>query len=91
MVSRVCAKSAQKYANSEHAGQIRCQSAGHCRAMAKIITLPFRRSRLPRRLLNDGWWLEQPPVRPSVVDFAKRKPSKPRPKVRHLTLVTSGK
>jgi hypothetical protein len=59
--------------------------------MAKIITLPFRRSRLPRRLLNDGWWLEQPPVRPSVVDFAKRKPSKPGAKARHLTLVTSGK
>jgi hypothetical protein len=91
MVSRVCAKSAQKYANSEHAGQIRCQPAGHRRAMAKIITLPFRRSRLPRRLLNDGWWLEQPPARPSVVDFPKPKPSKPRPKVRHLTLVTSGK
>jgi hypothetical protein len=57
--------------------------------MAKIIPVQFRRSRLPRRLLNDGWWLETPPVRSSVVAFPKRKPSKP--KVRHLTLVTSGK
>jgi hypothetical protein len=91
MALRVCAKSAQKSANSEHAGQIRCQPAGHRRAMGKIITLQFRRSRLPRRLLNDGWWLEQPPVRPSVIAFPKPKPSKPGPKARHLTLVTSGK
>jgi hypothetical protein len=30
--------------------------------MAKIIPLQFPRSRLPRRLLTDGWWLETPPV-----------------------------
>jgi hypothetical protein len=29
--------------------------------MAKIILVQFPRSRLPRRLLNDGWWLETPP------------------------------
>jgi hypothetical protein len=65
--------------------------------MAKIITLPFRRPQLPRRLLNDGWWLESPPVRPSVIAFPKRDTTKPRSKLqskskpRHLTLVTSGK
>jgi hypothetical protein len=57
--------------------------------MGKIITIPFRRSRLPRRLLNDGWWLESPPVRPSVIAFPKR--NTPKPKARHLTLVTPGK
>jgi LysR family hca operon transcriptional activator len=31
--------------------------------MVKIITVQFQRSRLPRRRLNDGWWLEQPPAR----------------------------
>jgi hypothetical protein len=59
--------------------------------MAKIITIQFRRSRLPRRLLNDGWWLESLPVRPSVIAFPKRNTSKPKPKARHLTLVTPGK
>jgi hypothetical protein len=61
--------------------------------MAKIITPQFWRPRLPRRLLNDGWWLEPPPVRPSVIAFPKRSASrlKPKPGVRHLTLVTSGK
>jgi hypothetical protein len=57
--------------------------------MAKIITLPFRRSRLPRRLLNDGWWLESPHGRSSVIAFPKRASRKP--KIRHLTLVRSGK
>jgi hypothetical protein len=55
--------------------------------MSEIITLPSRRPRLPRRLLNDGWWLEQPPARPSVIAFPKRSASRPKPKVRHLTLV----
>jgi hypothetical protein len=59
--------------------------------MAKIITIQFRRSRLPRRLLNDGWWLESPPVRPSVIAFPKRNTPKLKPKARHLTLVTPGK
>jgi hypothetical protein len=63
--------------------------------MAKIIRIQFRRSRLPRRLLNDGWWLE-PPIRPSVIAFPKRQVSKrhvskPKPKSRHLSLVTPGK
>jgi hypothetical protein len=59
--------------------------------MANIITLPLRRSRLPRRLVNDGWWLESPPARPSVIAFPKRNASKPKAKIHHLTLVTSGK
>jgi hypothetical protein len=63
--------------------------------MAKIIPLPFRRSRLPRRLLNDGWWLETPPVREAVIAFPQRDAPKPKPepgrKTAHLTLVTPGK
>jgi hypothetical protein len=59
--------------------------------MAKIITIRFRRSKLPRRLLNDGWWLQSPPVRPSVIAFPKRNPPKPRTNPSHLTLVHSGK
>jgi hypothetical protein len=63
--------------------------------MGKIIIVSFRRSRLPGRLLNDGWWLETSPARRSVIAFAKRnaatlKPSS-KPRARHLTLVTSGK
>jgi hypothetical protein len=63
--------------------------------MAKIIPVQFRRSRLPRRLLNDGWWLETKPARHGVIAFptpVARQP-KPdcRPKAPHLTLVTSGK
>ena len=58
--------------------------------MGKIITVQFRRSRLPRRLLNDGWWLEKPPPRRAVIAFPKRnRPTRHR-KFRHLTLVTSG-
>jgi hypothetical protein len=61
--------------------------------MAKIITIQFRRSHLPRRLLRDGWWLESPPARPAVVAFPGREAAKPKvkPKVRHLTLVHPGK
>jgi hypothetical protein len=64
--------------------------------MAEIITLPFRRSRLPRRLLNDGWWLESKPARPTVVafpkrDHSKRKPSSCNPSRKHLTLIISEK
>jgi hypothetical protein len=58
--------------------------------MGKVITIQFRRSTLPRRLLNDGWWLETPRPRAAVVTLAKRRPLKPRSKTRHLTLVTSG-
>jgi hypothetical protein len=57
--------------------------------MAKIITVQFQRPRLPRRLLNDGWWLEQPPVRVPVIAFPKRSTPKPRRKSSHLTLVIS--
>ncbi|MDB5584116.1 MAG: hypothetical protein JWR80_9292 [Bradyrhizobium sp.] len=61
--------------------------------MGKIIILGFRRSRLPSRLLNDGWWLETPPARRSVIAFPKHDGANPSPKsrVRHLTLVTSRK
>ena len=90
-----CAKSAQKSANPEQTGQTHCQPAGHVRFMAKIIPIKFRRSRLPRRLLNDAWWLEAAPARPSIIAFPKRKPpgsgQNPKSKARHLTLVHSGK
>jgi hypothetical protein len=63
--------------------------------MAKIITIQFRRSNLPRRLLRDGWWLESPPARPTPIAFPRHTPSKPKPKIkpkiRHLTLVHPGK
>ena len=64
--------------------------------MGKIIIVSFRRSRLPRRLLEDGWWLETPPARRAVIAFPKRNAAKPEsqppsPGLRHLTLVTSGK
>jgi hypothetical protein len=61
--------------------------------MGKIIIVQFQRSRLPRRLLNDGWWLETPPIPSSVVAFLKRNApkSKSTSKPRHLTLITSGK
>jgi hypothetical protein len=61
--------------------------------MGKIITVRFRRSRLPRRLLNDGWWLETPPARRRVIAFPNRnafQPSaEPTRRVRHLTLITN--
>jgi hypothetical protein len=59
--------------------------------MGKIILVRFRRSRLPRRLLDDGWWLESPSAHRRVIVFAKRDAPKPRPGGRHLTLVTPGK
>jgi hypothetical protein len=59
--------------------------------MGQVITFQFRRPRLPRRLLNDGWWLESPPARPSLIAFPMRNASKPTPKSRQLTLVTPGK
>jgi hypothetical protein len=89
-----CAKSAQKSANPEQTGQTHCQSAAHGRFMAKIIPLRFRRSQLPRRLLNDGWWLEAPPARGAVVAFPKRDGAPrsgavPNRRIRHLTLITN--
>jgi hypothetical protein len=64
-------------------------------AMGKIINLPFRRMRLPRRLVNDGWWLESKPTRPVVVPLPARDLPGPkrglRPKRRHLTLIISEK
>jgi hypothetical protein len=93
-----CAKSAQQSANSRHDEQTRCQAAVHRCGMAKIIPVQFRKSRLPRRLLNDGWWLESKPVRPSIIVFPKAITRKQEPnsksnsegKIPHLTLVTSG-
>ncbi len=57
--------------------------------MAKIIPFPYRRPRLPRRLLNDGWWLESKPARPAAIAFPTRKLSRPgiKPKRGHLTLI----
>jgi hypothetical protein len=53
----------------------------------------FRRSRLPRRLLNDGWWLEAPPARPAIIAFPKSKPPRSGAtqirRIRHLTLITN--
>jgi hypothetical protein len=61
--------------------------------MGKIIIVQFPQSRLPRRLLNDGWWLETPPAPSSLIVFPKRGTPKRKaePKARHLTLVTAGK
>jgi hypothetical protein len=62
--------------------------------MAKIIPLPVRRSRLPRRLTNDGWWLETPSPDSPVIAFPKSnlpKPKPQKPNIRHLTLVPPGK
>jgi len=63
--------------------------------MAKIIPLPIRRVRLPRRLLNDGWWLESALTRPSVIAFPARDLSRPKPgphpKRSRLTLIISEK
>jgi hypothetical protein len=87
----VCAKSAQKSAKPEHREQTSCQLAGHRRVMGKIIRIQFRRSRLPRRLVNDGWWLESPPAQRCVLVFPKRDARNPKRKAAHLTVVTSGK
>jgi hypothetical protein len=57
------------------------------RCMGKVITVRFRRSILPRRLLDDGWWLESKPARPVVVAFPKHRPVAPTRRRRHLTLV----
>jgi hypothetical protein len=62
----VCAKSAQKSANPERGRQTGCKLAGYRPAMGNIIRIQFRQSRLPRRLLRDGWWLQSPPVRPDL-------------------------
>jgi hypothetical protein len=63
--------------------------------MEKIIIVSFRRSRLPRRLLRDGWWLDTPLAPRAVIAFPKRDAAKPepgsKPRVRHLTIVTSRK
>jgi hypothetical protein len=78
---------------------MRCECAVQGTGMAKIIPVQFRPSRLPRRLLNDGWWLETKSVRPIAIVFPARSPPTPAParkpehnlKCGHLTLVISGK
>jgi hypothetical protein len=66
--------------------------------MAKIIHVSFCRTRLPRSLLRDGWWLESKPARNAVLPFARlppapdmHRPTEPKPKASHLTLVHSRK
>jgi hypothetical protein len=59
--------------------------------MGKVITAEFRRSILPRRLLDDGWWLESKPARPVVVALLNRRPSGPKPRPPQFTLVKSEK
>jgi hypothetical protein len=72
---------------------MRCEGARHHAGMAKIILVQFRPSRLPQRLLNDGWWLETKLVRSRVIAFPTRRPPAPEPgyhsQRRHLTLVPS--
>jgi len=80
----VCAKTAQKSANSEWPEQKPCQPASHAPRMGKIITVEFRRSILPRCLLDDGWWLESKPARSVVIAFPQCRPPDPKP---HLTLI----
>jgi hypothetical protein len=60
---------------------------GMVAAMAKIIPFRFRRSRL---LLAKRWWLT-PPVRSVVIALPNASAPKPKPKIRHLTLVHPGK
>jgi hypothetical protein len=48
------------------AGKPVANQAGIVRPMGNIIRIQFRQSRLPRRLLRDGWWLQSPPVRPDL-------------------------
>src|SRR4051812_1265143 len=73
---RICgapyAKSAQQSANPERPAHQPCQPAGHDRRMGKLILVQFRRSRLPRRLLDDGWWLESSRSRGRVIALPKR-------------------
>jgi hypothetical protein len=89
---RACARSAQQSANPDRSAHQPCQPAAHDRGMGKIITVQFRRSRLPRRLLRDGWWLEPSPRR-RVIAFPKHETLRPGAastrKVRHLTLITN--
>src|ERR1700742_3762562 len=58
--------------------------------MGKVITVQFRRSNLPRRLLDDGWWLESSPARRIVIALPERRPPDPKPRLAprpgHLTL-----
>ena len=60
-------------------------------SMGKVITVQFRRSILPRRLLDDGWWLESKPARPVVIALPNRHPSDPKPRLPHLILIKSEK
>jgi hypothetical protein len=59
--------------------------------MGKVITVQFRRAILPRRLLDDGWWLESKAARPVVVAFPIRRPSAGKPRPPYLILIKSEK
>jgi hypothetical protein len=75
------------------------KTTGIVSLMAKIIPVSFRRSRLPKTLLRDGWWLESTTSGPTIVAFPKRNASSPpsninskaKCKASYLTLVHSGK
>jgi hypothetical protein len=55
--------------------------------MGKVITVQFQRTILPRRLLDDGWWLESKPVSSVVVALPKCRPPDPKPRLAQLILV----
>jgi hypothetical protein len=54
--------------------------------MGKVITVQFRRSTLPRRLLDDGWWLESKPAGAVVTALPQHRPPDPK-RPAHLSLV----
>jgi hypothetical protein len=87
----LCTKTAQKSANSGWLEQTACERRGDARRMGKVITVQFRRSILPRRLLDDGWWLEARPARPIVLALPKPRPPDPKRGFEHLTLIKSEK
>jgi hypothetical protein len=64
-----------------------CELASHARRMGKVITVEFRRSILPRRLLDDGWWLQSKPPRSVVIALPDRRSPDPKPRPAHLTPV----
>jgi hypothetical protein len=55
--------------------------------MGKVITVQFRRSILPRRLLDDGWWLESKSRGSVVIALPNRRPPDPKSRPPHLTLI----
>lgn len=68
---------------------MRCQCLGQRMRMGKVITIQFRRTKLPRRLLNEGWWLEPDPPQRRVIAFRRPPGPKRERKANHLGLVIS--